>query len=489
VVGATPPPPVKLQVKKNVAYPTGELLPTQVVAERYVILAKIAQGGMGAIYRAQDKRLPDKVVALKEMTEVAIDPGERQGVLESFNREAELLARLNHPALVKVTDRFQEGERHYMVMEFIDGETLESLLKKQPVCFPEERVLLWAEQLCNLLSYLHMQNPPIIYRDIKPANIMVVAGTDTVKLIDFGIARLYKPGQRKDTIQFGTEGYAPPEQFGKAQTDARADVFALGVTLHELLTGHDPSTQLFSFPPVRQLSPTVSKRVEAAIAKCVEINKDNRPQSMADMWEVLSGDRPTWFHLPTGQQPSGAQASSRIPPGSSQGSPASSAVGPNHSGASGAQGTWPQASLQFGRVIAGQQRHVSRTIELPQGEEAELSADANWLRVHPKAVDQSGGKVTVILDINRLKTSRHQVSGGRFQSWLNWHTSRLVPAEQAYQSTITAERQSGQEERILVSVTVSPPGWRVLMGWMLTTGAMFTEFGVVLYVVLALLAG
>ncbi|MBN2393574.1 MAG: zinc ribbon domain-containing protein [Anaerolineae bacterium] len=481
---STPPPPTRTKPDSQFVYHTGELLPTQVIAQRYVIIEKIAQGGMGAIYKAQDKRLQGKEVALKEMSEAAIVPYEKEKVLESFTREAQLLASLNHPNLVRVTDRFQEGERHYMVMEFIEGKTLERLLEQQPGGFSEERVLSWAGQLCDVLSYLHNQPQPIIYRDIKPANIMVVASSDDVKLIDFGIARFFKPGQSKDTIQFGTEGYAPPEQYGKSQTDVCADVYALGVTLHELLTHHDPATQPFKYPPVRQLSPGVSKHVESAIAKAVELNKDHRFKSMAEMWEALSGEKPHWFHL-SGATP---QVRSSLPSGVSADipdqTPSAVVVVDLSAGAS------IVPVVQFGRMTTGGTRLAHCEMALPPGEDTRLSTDADWVQVNPSTIDQAGGKVTVSLSgTHVLKPGRLQVRGGRFKNWVGWHTSHLIPTEREYQSYIVVERQNGPETRVPVSVTVFPSAWQVAAGWAFTVATIVMELGVPLYVILALLAG
>lgn len=481
----TPPPPTRSKPASRPTYNTGELLPTQVIAERYIIIEKIAQGGMGAIYKAHDKRLQGKEVVLKEMSETAIAPQERSKVLASFTREAQLLASLNHANLARVTDQFQEDERHYMVMEFIEGQTLERMLEQQQESFPEGRVLLWAEQLCDVLSYLHSQMPPIIYRDIKPANIMIVKDTDNVKLIDFGIARFFKPGQSKDTIQFGTEGYAPPEQYGKTQTDARADIYALGVMLHELLTHHDPATQPFKLPPARQINPAVSKRVESAIAKAVELNKDNRHPSMAAMWEALSGEKPRWFHLS----------------GSDFGDGASSPIG----GLSDVQdqttpkvivvpasqaGTSITPTVQFRKITTGGTRPLRYEIEVPPGDETRLSTTTHWLQVTPDEVDYAGGTVLVSLtSTHDLKPGKLEIQGDRLRNWLGWHTSRLIPAEKAYQSCIVAERQNGQETRIPVSVTVSPAEWQVAAGWGCTLIAMLIELGIPLYFILALLAG
>jgi len=481
----TPPPPTRSKPTYKPTYNTGELLPTQVIAERYVIVEKIAQGGMGAIYKAQDKRLQGKEVALKEMSETAIAPDEKKKILGSFMQEARLLANLNHVNLARVTDQFQEDERHYMVMEFIEGKTLEWMLDQQQSGFPEERVLLWAGQLCDVLSYLHNQTPPIIYRDIKPANIMVVTDTDDIKLIDFGIARFFKLGQSKDTIQFGTEGYAPPEQWGKAQTDARADVYALGATLHELLTCYDPATQLFSFPPVRQLNPSVSKRVESALAKAVEPNKEKRHQSMAEMWEALSGEKPHWFHL------SAAEPKARIPLKAATPSSAPDQASPQAIVIAAPQvGTSIAPVVQFRKVITSETCPRRHEIEVPPGDETKLSTSVQWVQVTPDTVDDTGGTVTVSLVNTRdLKPGKLQIRGGRFRNWLGWHTSRLVPVEKEYQSYIIAKRQNGPETQIPVSVTVSPPGWQVAVGWGFTLAAMLMELGIPLYLILALLAG
>ncbi len=457
-------------------------MPTQVIAQRYVILQRVAQGGMSAVYKAQDKRLQGKVVAIKEMSETAISPSERKEVLESFAREAQLLAQLKHPNLARVTDQFQDGERHYMVLEFVQGQTLEHRLEQQPDGFSEERVLAWADQLCDLLAYLHNQSPPIIYRDIKPSNIMIVDDTETVKLIDFGIARFFKPGKAKDTIQFGTEGYAPPEQYGKAQTDVRADVYALGATLHQLLTGYDPETKPFSFPPMRQLKSSVSKRVESAISKAVELNKDKRHQSMAEMWEALSGEAPQWFHLSEPASGPDLHIPSNPSPVPSV-SPIPGIIPVPHSG------TAIAPALHFGRVRTREISKAKEEIEFPSGDEVELEVDVPWLQIQPDAISQSGGTVAVTLQRRSLKPGRLQLQGGGLQRWIGWHTTRFVPSERAYHSDLAVQYANGQMESYPISVTVVPPTWRVAAGWLLTVVVMLAEVGVPVFIILALLAG
>ena len=255
--------------------PSTGLLPQQtVLQDRYVINSKLGQGGMGAVYRAADRRLSTVTWAIKEMSQSAIaGPQERQQAREAFRHEAEMLAALNHPNLPRVTDHFEQDGKAYLVMEFVPGETLLSYLAREGLPQPLDRVLDWASQLCDALDYLHGQNPPIIFRDLKPANIMLTPGGQ-IKLIDFGIARLFKPGQAKDTLAFGTVGYSAPEQYGKGQTDARADVYALGVLLHQMLTGYDPTLTPFRLSPASQVNP----RLPSGVSDVLAIATDNEPE-------------------------------------------------------------------------------------------------------------------------------------------------------------------------------------------------------------------
>jgi serine/threonine protein kinase len=410
-------------------------------------LEKIAQGGMGAIYKAQDQRLQGKVVAVKETSESAIAPAERARVLGSFQREAELLARLEHPNLVRVTDRFQEKERHYMVMEFIEGRTLADMLRGRIEPFPEEQVLAWADQLCDVLLYLHSQEPKIIYRDMKPANVMVLNGTDTVKLIDFGIARFFKPGKRRDTIEFGTDGYAPPEQYGKSQTDERADIYALGAMLHQLLTLRAPLTRPFRFPPVCTLNPKVSRRVEAAIAKAVEANKSKRHQSIEEFWEALLGERLA-----------SREAAAAAP------SPAAGTL------------SAAPATVDFLKVmVRGKAPDRFLVVSLPAGEQAVLETDTPWLQVHPRSISKSGSRVTVTLDTTRLKPGRLPLRGGWLKRWVGWPARFLVPAEQEVHAHVEIESESGHRQRVPISATVVPQAWRVRVGWIVAMGAILLE--------------
>jgi len=285
---------------------TGQLPPQSVLQQgRYVIIACIGMGGMGAVYRAADTRLGGKTVAIKEMSDAAVaSPGQKQQAIDAFRQEAQMLAHLDHTNLPKVTDFFTENGKHYIVMEFVEGETLESHLQRQR--FSESQVRMLAAQLFDVLGYLHRQQPPVIFRDLKPANIMLTP-QGQLKLIDFGIARFFKTGKPGDTVAMGTPGYAAPEQHGIGQTDARSDIYSLGVVLHQALTGYDPSFTPFVLPPVRQLNPSVSPQMEQAVAKAVQTDRMLRFQTTDEFRAALAAGAttpggPTIIRGPVGGQ-------------------------------------------------------------------------------------------------------------------------------------------------------------------------------------------
>jgi tRNA A-37 threonylcarbamoyl transferase component Bud32 len=259
---------------------TGRLPLQSLLANRYLIFKNIGQGGMAAVYMATDTRT-SRTVAIKEMGQDNLSPEELKEALDSFRFEAETLARLRHLNLPRVYEQFSEDARHYLVMDYIDGETLEERMGKTPgKGLGEVEALGWARQLCSALTYLHGQTPPIIFRDLKPSNIMVTRGGE-IKLIDFGIARVFAPGRARDTQVLGTPGYAPPEQYGKAQTDARADIYALGCTLYQLLTGYDPAQTPFALPPLHSRNPSIAPHVQLAIERATRLDRDARYQTVA----------------------------------------------------------------------------------------------------------------------------------------------------------------------------------------------------------------
>ena len=295
------------------ANPTGQLPVNSLLNNRYLILGRIGQGGMAAVYQAADTRLANKVWAIKEMSDAALlDPGERQQAQAAFEREAQMLARLNHPNLPKVNDFFEEDGKLYLVMDYIEGQTLEAVLDASSGWLPESRMLDWARQLCDVLDYLHHWSPPIIFRDLKLGNVMLDQ-SNCIKLIDFGVARWFKPGQAQDTSSLGTDGYAPPEQYGKGQTDARSDVYALGVTLHQLLTRYDPALTPFTLPPARQVNPVVSTQVEQALIKATQAVHVNRYSGAAEFKQALFATSVRPAYTPPQPVPSPAQTRTNRP--------------------------------------------------------------------------------------------------------------------------------------------------------------------------------
>ena len=248
-----------------------------VIDGKYEILKEIGHGGMSTVYLAMDKRL-NKQWAVKEIRKKGSGKND-EIVVNSLLAEANLMKRLDHPALPRIVDIIDNGITIYVVMDYIEGESLDKILNEYGAQ-PEDRVIEWAKQLCDALSYLHSQKPPIIYRDMKPANVMLKP-EGNIKIIDFGIAREYKEQNLSDTTVLGTKGYAPPEQYS-GQTDPRSDIFALGMTMHHLLTGIDPRNGE-PYAPVRQWNPELSEGIEIIIDRCVEPAAENRYQSCSDL--------------------------------------------------------------------------------------------------------------------------------------------------------------------------------------------------------------
>lgn len=259
---------------------SGGLLAGTLLKGRYRIIKPVGQGGMGTVYRAQDVEFNDRPVAIKELmpSNVSTEAGEE--AIESFKREATLLAGLQHANLPSVFEHFEENGHWYMIMSFIRGETLEAYLERTGrTKLPLDEVLQIGKQLCAVLQYLHTQYPPIIFRDVKPANIMRVPD-GRIYLIDFGVARRFKVGQKKDTTPFGSLGYAPPEQFGKAQTTPRSDIYSLGATMYQLLSGHEPDAAPFRFPALQTLEPTLPAPLVTLIEQMVDMDAEKRPASI-----------------------------------------------------------------------------------------------------------------------------------------------------------------------------------------------------------------
>jgi serine/threonine protein kinase len=291
---------------------------------RYKIEKLVAAGGMGAVYRTIDTRF-NRPCAVKEMLDEFRGESERAQAFEWFSREATLLLDLNHPCIPRVRDFFSEMGRHYLVMDFIEGRTLAEVIDREGNVIgvngsrgiAEARARSWAQQICSVLSYLHRQTPPIIFRDLKPANVMVTE-REEIKLIDFGIARPFH-SQTQSTIIM-TPGYAPPEQlYGRAEP--RSDLYALGATLHKALTRHDAANNqpgIFSFPSVRSLRPDISPAFDQVVMKALNPDVEQRWSGAVEMERVLMALPPITVVPPVGAVPS--QPSPRLPSSSQSGS-------------------------------------------------------------------------------------------------------------------------------------------------------------------------
>lgn len=270
-----------------------------VLQSRYEIHKVLGVGGMGAVYLAQDLRFTgiSRWCALKEMISTTPDPHVRRLAVQSFMREANLLVQLRHPGIPQIYDFFSESVRSYLVMEYVEGSNLEEVLENTAGMLKEDTVLDWALQVCDVLIYLHNQNPPIIFRDLKPSNIML-RSNDKIALIDFGIAKAFEAGQKGTMI--GTEGYSPPEQY-KGVADPRGDIYALAATLHHLLTKRDPRLEppfTFHEETPRLLNPALTEAADMVIMKALEYDPDNRYQSAQAFKDALQAAKDKEFPAP-----------------------------------------------------------------------------------------------------------------------------------------------------------------------------------------------
>ncbi len=256
---------------------------------RYKILGVIGVGGMGAVYRAQDLRFPGvmRLCAVKEMINTASDRRVRDMITRNFEREAGILATLSHPAIPQVYDYFTEESRSYLVLEFVTGQDLEARVSASEGFFSEAQVVDWAAQLCDVLSFLHNHKPrPIIFRDLKPSNVML-DDQGRIRLVDFGIAKLFQSGEKGTMI--GTEGYSPPEQY-RGVSEPRGDLYALGATMHHLLSKQDPRLEPpFSFQerPIHKSNPTVSQELLSLVEKLLEYDVNARYGSAEELKRAL----------------------------------------------------------------------------------------------------------------------------------------------------------------------------------------------------------
>jgi eukaryotic-like serine/threonine-protein kinase len=279
-------------MSRNKTNPNAQLEPGTMLVGRYQIMKRVGGGGMGNVYMARDKRLADALRAVKEMLEMFSDEGQRKKAVEDFERESQLLASLEHPSIPTIYDYFVHEGRCYLVMKFIGGGDLSGKLKNSTNGRLDERTVAeWGVQTCDVLHYIHSQQPPIIYRDLKPANLMIDDKTKRIMLVDFGIARFVTPTQ-KGVTAVGTMGYAPPELFS-GKVEPRSDLYSLGATMFHMLTGSDPQDNpllIFDFtknPRPRQINPDISPEMEAIISKSVEHKPEKRYLNAAEMKRAL----------------------------------------------------------------------------------------------------------------------------------------------------------------------------------------------------------
>ncbi|MDQ2715273.1 MAG: serine/threonine protein kinase [Chloroflexota bacterium] len=263
---------------------SGTLPRDSLLDQRYRIVGLIGQGGFAHVYNARDTSHRNRLVAIKQISLRGLSAREMIEVTDSYNREIMYLSQLRHESLPRIYEHFTDADHWYIVMEYIRGETLEDRLKSaRRGHFSVHKVLGIGYSLCKVLNYLHDQKQSIIFRDLKPANIMLTR-KGRLYLIDFGIARQYRPQQRKDTAPLGSPGYAAPEQYGKAQTTIQTDVYGLGATLQTLLTGKEPLELLMSSEPP---SHAVPQELQALITRMLEREPGKRPRSIEEVrWSL-----------------------------------------------------------------------------------------------------------------------------------------------------------------------------------------------------------
>lgn len=275
----------------------------EILHKRYRVRRIIGQGGAGNVYLAEDTRLEGRLCALKEVQHDQTLPADLvQQAREQFQREAVVLARLDHPNLPKVSDYFSVKESDYLVMDYVPGKDLRTLMieaRQNGSFLPESEVLGWASQLADALHYLHSQDPPILHRDIKPSNLKLMP-SGLLKLVDFGLVKMLASDEMTVTViqGRGTVLYTPLEQYGgdAGHTDVRSDIYSFGATLYHLLTNHPPLEARDRFlmpdrlPPLRDFSPEISPRTERAILWAMNLHPDDRPQSIEQFRQSLLGD-------------------------------------------------------------------------------------------------------------------------------------------------------------------------------------------------------
>jgi len=260
-----------------------------VLKDRYIITETLGRGGWGVVYKANDRSLKSKSWAIKEMFDLFSDEQEQKEAQEQFKTEAEILSQLEHPYLTRVLDFFYENNKYYFVMDYVEGKTFSKIVQETNGFLNESDVIEWSLQICDVLSYIHSRNPPVIFRDLTPANIMINK-ENKIKLIDFGLAKLYNAFKAtRAIIKTGSPGFCPPEQYGFGTTDARSDIYSFGATVYCLITSTIPKESIYIFnnsselvPPLK-INPAISKELQRIILKSMEVESKNRYKNVEEM--------------------------------------------------------------------------------------------------------------------------------------------------------------------------------------------------------------
>jgi serine/threonine protein kinase len=363
------------------------IAPNTIVGGRYRVVKPLGGGGMKLVYLAEDLRLAARRCALAEVVDNFTNPDAQRQAVDAFQREADMLARLNNEHIPRVFDRFSEQNRHYLVMEYIDGATLEEEMKQAGGRLAAPRVVDVALQILDTLEYLHGLEPPVIYRDLKPSNVMMMANGQA-KLIDFGIARHFQPQQNATMI--GTQGYAPPEQY-RGKVELRSDLYALGATMHHALSGRDPANEApFSFPPLATLCPDANPALTTLVDDALAYDVERRVPSAADFKRRLEDIRDGVAPVSAREAPSAASHAEHElyppAPGPSQSTtPARAASGPARS-----QLRLPLGSANAPRPASPSAPTVLRTIS-----EADCARCGRSIPADSHFCSFCGAKVTV----------------------------------------------------------------------------------------------
>jgi serine/threonine-protein kinase len=414
---------------------TGLLPPNKRLhGDRYLVIRKLAQGGQSAVYLAMDTASGERV-AVKELSEAQLTEPERVKAVNDFLREAAILRGLRHPYLCRVIETFlEEYRKPFLVMEYIEGHNLEDELidAGRPLDWP--RVAQWGILLADVLGYLHEQTPPIIYRDLKPANVMLTPA-GAIKLIDFGIARELQPHRRTDTARLGTDGYAPLEQYN-ARSEPRSDLYALGASLYHLLTGRVPDAAPVlaaghPLTPIRAINPAVPDTLDRVILQALNRNPQDRFQNALAMRQALE-----WACQP------------RTPPGASL--PAGRLAGGVATGATGAARSGP-ASQANGSGLP------------PRLRVWPLRLDVGLLETNQTSVqtlecgNRGGGALTGVTETNSasLVVAPRQVDAGTTQIQVQVNATGLAPGEYVCHLAV---RTNGGDQIVPVRFMVRPAG-------------------------------